>query len=396
MVFLGLLGGFLFLLSGLGLLALALQHAFLRAHLRHPLPSPPPPSQAPPISILKPLCGLDDELEENLASFARLDYPSYEVLLGVPSVGDKAFAVASRAVRRFPGRMRLVVQRYHAGHNPKVNQLVGLARAARHGLWVISDSNVRASPDYLSGIAAELCDRSVGLVTHPVVGAGEQRLGSVLENLHLAGSVGPGMVAAPRLLRQPVVVGKSLALWKRDLLRLGGFEAVQNVLAEDHLLGLLIREKLGKRIVVARRPVVNVNRGRRVGEFWGRYARWSVLQKKLLGGPTYAAQFLLNPVLLSLLGLLLRPDGGALAAFLVVCLLKTLVDEKSARALRQDGFALRHLLLVPAKDLIFGAALLQGLLLDEVDWRGTRLRVLRGTRLAPARARDEGPLAARV
>jgi ceramide glucosyltransferase len=390
------LGSALFLLSALGLLALFVQHAVLRRHLRGPAPVAPPDAELPGISILKPLCGVDDGLEENLASFAALPYPRYEVLLGVKSARDPAFAVARAAVRRWPERMRLVLQRHEPGRNPKVNQLVGLARAAQHPLLVVSDSNVRVAPDYLAGIAAAMRDPSVGLVTHPVCGAGERGIGSAFENLHLAGAVGPAIVACHRLVRREIVVGKSMALWRADLARLGGFEAVKDVLAEDQVLGSWIRRRLGKRIVVATTPVVNVNQDRRVRDFWGRYARWGVLQRKLVGGPAYAAQLLLDPVLVALAGLTAAPDERALVAFGAVCAATIAIDGLSARALRAGGFPPWHLLLVPAKDLLFGAALLHGFLTDEVDWRGHRLRVLRGTYLAPAEDGAEAPVAAQV
>src|SRR5512142_54692 len=348
-------GAVFFLLAAVGLGALAVQHLILRWHLR-PRRATPDACAFPPVSILKPLCGIDDQLEANLASFAALDYPAYEVVLGVKSPSDPAFAVACAAVRRWPDRMRVVVQRYEEGRNPKVNQLVGLGRAARHALLVVSDSNVRVGPGYLVEIARELADPRVGLVTHPVAGTGERRLGSVFENLHLAGSVGPAIVAARRLGRA-IVVGKSMALWKRDLARLGGFEAVRDVLAEDHILGLWVRKKLGKQVRVARRPVMNVNQDRSVRDFWGRYARWGVLQRKLVGAPAYAAQLMLNPILLALVGLAAAWEQDSLIAFGIVCVLKAAIDAASARALRSDGFPLRHLLLIPAKDLLFAAAL---------------------------------------
>src|SRR5512147_671974 len=216
-------GAVFFLLAAIGLAALAIQLGILRFHLRRGRRVPEDAGERPPVSILKPLCGVDDELEANLASFAALEYPAYEVVLGVRSSRDPAFAMARAAVRRWPDRMRLVLQRYDEGRNPKVNQLVGLSRAARHQILVVSDSNVRVGPGYLTEIARELADPRVGLVTNPVVGTGERRLGSILENLHLAGSVGPGIVAA-HWLRRDIVVGKSMALRKEDLARLGGFE----------------------------------------------------------------------------------------------------------------------------------------------------------------------------
>lgn len=389
-----LLSVFCFTLAAIGLAALLAQCGALRRHLRAPGASPAADfptgrwGDRPGISILKPLCGVDDRLEENLACFAALPYPEYEVLLGVKSARDPAFAVARAAARRWPERMRVVVQRYDEGLNPKVNQLVGLARAARHDLLVVSDSNVRVRPDYLDGIAAALADPGVGLVTHPIAGVGERRLGSVLENLHLAGSVAPGVVGAQVLAGRALVVGKSMALRRADLARLGGFESVKNVLAEDYVLGVRVQRALKLRVVVAPTPVENVNEDRPVRAFVERYARWSVMQRKLVGGPTFAAQALLNPVLLAAAGLAADPGPRALLALGAVSATKIALDGLNARMLRPGGFALRHLALVPVKDLVFGAAFLQGFLSDEVEWRGHRLKVRAGSRLEPVDAEE--------
>jgi len=110
---------FLFGAAALGLLGGAIQCWMLRRHLRGPVSEPRAPV---PISVLKPLCGLDDGLEENLASFAALDHPEYEVILGVRSPRDPAWEVACAAARRWPDRFRLVVQRGEPGQNPKVNR----------------------------------------------------------------------------------------------------------------------------------------------------------------------------------------------------------------------------------------------------------------------------------
>jgi ceramide glucosyltransferase len=111
-----------------------------------------------------------------------------------------------------------------------------------------------------------------------------------------------------------------------------------------------------------------------------------------VGLPLYVAQLMLNPILLGLVGLAARPSAPALVALLALCAAKAAVDGASARRLRGVGFSAAELLLVPAKDLVFGAAWLHGLLRDDVVWRGKRLRVLRGTRLAPEVAGVQGPV----
>ncbi len=368
----------LFAAAGLGLALLALQGLALRIHLAR---RDGEPRQAPPISILKPLCGIDDELEANLASFAALAYAEYEIVLGVRSPRDAAFPVAREAVRRWPGRFRVVLQRGEPGRNPKVNQLITLARAARHDVLVVSDSNVRVDPGYLAGIAAALDDPSVGLVTHPIVGVGEARVGSVMDHLHLAGSIAPGVVGAKRIACRDFVVGKSMALRRRDLEAMGGFEAVKDVLAEDWAMGVRVGRVLGKRVAVAHRPVQNVSAGRTLREFADRYRRWGVIQRQAVGRLAYGAMALQNPVLLAAVAAAVHPSASSAAWLLGTCAAKTALDGAAARALRPGGFRLRQLLLVPAKDLVFATAWAYGLFRRDVAWRGTRLLVGSGTRI---------------
>ncbi len=371
----------LFAGASLGLLLYAIQLVSSRRHLRQPFAAP---RRTPPISILKPLCGIDDDLERNLDHFAQLDYPDYEVLLGVRSTKDAAHPLALKAARRWPGRLRVVIQRGEAGLNPKVNQLVTLAAAARHDILVVSDSNVRVDADYLSGIAAELEDPTVGLVTHPVVGVGEARLGSLLDNLHM-GSVGAGMVGAKRVAHKDIVVGKSMALRRADLERLGGFQSVADVLAEDYVMGKMISATLGKRVVMGRRPVENVSRDRSVGDFYRRYRRWAVIHRQAIGSRLYAAQILLNPSVVALLAFALHPCAASLTGLGAVGVLKVGYDLTALRMFRREPVGPGAVGASLLKDAVLAAAWLHGLTRREIEWRSNRLRVLPGTRLARPR-----------
>ncbi len=376
-----------------GLVVIAAQHLALWRHVRQ---APPVPRRTPPLSILKPLCGVDDELEVNLASFADLDYPEYEVLLGVRNRLDTAWSIALGAVRRWPGRFRVVLQRGEPGLNPKVNQLVTLARAARHDVLVVSDSNVRVGRGYLAEIAALLDDDAVGLVTHPIAGVGEERLGSLMDHLHLAGSIAPGVVGAKRLARRDIVVGKSMALRRADLDALGGFEALKDVLAEDYVLGRMIGDILGKRVAVARHPIQNVSVDRTLGDFAARHRRWAVIQRHAVGRTVYASQILLNPILLATVATGVARTKWALAALVAVCAMKAALDGVGAHALRPGGFRIAQLAVVPLKDLVFGSSWLYGLVRRDVEWRGTRLIVTRGTRIEAPRTGCALPVAERT
>lgn len=373
----------LFAAAAFGLFLYTLQLAALLVHRRARCRVARSPRG---ISILKPLCGMDDDLAANLACFVALDYEPYELLLGVRDCHDPAYPLAVAVARRHPRRVRVVLQRGSAGLNPKVNQLCTLVRAARYDVVVVSDSNVRVPPEYLDEIAAHLEDPRVGLVTHPVVGVDEARFGSLMDNMHLAASVGAGMIGAKRVVGQDIVVGKSMALRKSDLAALGGFEALADVLAEDYILGRMIGKKLKKRVVVARAAVLNVSQRRTNREFYNRYSRWSIIHRQAIGPGMYAAQAIMHPTMMAAAGAAFHPSALTLGGLGVACALKLAYDGAALKLLRGGRVPLLMVLASPAKDALLACAWASGLVRRRVNWRGNPLRVLRGTRLALPRA----------
>lgn len=368
--------------AALGLLVAWAQIAALWHHLRRPRLVP---IRRPPVSILKPLCGLDDRLAGNLLSFADLPYPNYEVLLGLRDQDDPAYPLAWMAARRWPHRFRLVLQTGAPGLNPKVNQLITLARESRHEVLVISDSNTRVPADYLDDIAAHFEDPTVGLVTHLLAGDGETesdaRLGAVADNLHLTGVITPGVVAAKLLAGKDYVIGKSMAMRTADLQKMGGFDSVTNVLAEDFVLGRAVVERLGKRVVLGRAVVTCVSVRRALAGFAQRYARWNVMQHQCAGLLAYLGLLLENPTLLATTAALLNPGPATISLALACAANRMATDTLASRLLRGHRFSLRALLAGAVKDLLSGAAWTYGLFSRSIEWRSNRLVVLAGSRL---------------
>jgi ceramide glucosyltransferase len=219
-------------------------------------------------------------------------------------------------------------------------------------------------------------------VTHPVVGVGETRLGSLCDNLHMASSVGAGMVGAKRVAKKDIVVGKSMALRRSDLDGLGGFRAVVDVLAEDYVMGKLVPERLGKRVVMGHRPVENVSRERSVADFYRRYRRWAVIHRQAVGSRVYAAQILLNPSMVALAAFALHPSLASLTGLGTIGVLKIGYDVAALRLFRAERVPLSALGASLVKDAVLAAAWVHGLTRREIVWRENRLRVLPGTRLS--------------
>ena len=138
---------------------------------------------SPPVTIFKPLKGVDEELEENLRTFFALDYPTYQLLFCVADQDDPAIQVVRDLMSEFPEQdAQLIIGCPAFGLNPKVESLAAMDRHRKHEVILISDSNIRARPSYLRETVCYLSDPGVGLVTNLFAGVGEVHASAAMEN----------------------------------------------------------------------------------------------------------------------------------------------------------------------------------------------------------------------
>src|SRR5579872_2650720 len=205
------------------------------------------PSTRPPISILKPLSGAEDELEQNLRSFFTQQYPSYEILFAVRNIEDAAVAVVEKLRAAYPAiPVRLIVTGEPPYPNAKVYSLDLMKSAARYDLLVMSDSDIRATPEMLATLAAEFADPRVGLATCPYCAVPGRSFWSKLEALGMNTQFLGGVLAARMLEGMKFALGPTIAARKSVLDEMGGFDRLKDYLAEDFVMGKFA-EELGHR-----------------------------------------------------------------------------------------------------------------------------------------------------
>ncbi|MDX2012136.1 MAG: glycosyltransferase [Myxococcaceae bacterium] len=377
--------------SILGVLALVVQALAVMRARRTPVPRP---TTAVGVSILKPLCGLDEALEANLEHFARMTGPTVELLLGVKDTDDAAFPLARRVAQRFPEHVRVVLQRGAPVQNPKVNQLITLAKAARFDLLMVSDSNAWIEAEALDEVRARFEDPLVACVANPVSGRGHESVGALMDNLHLAAGIGAGQLAAKLLGDVDLVVGKSMTLRREVLESMGGFAAFGDYAAEDFAIAQAVRHQ-GFRNVIASNPVWNVAVRRSVRSFFERYRRWAVLQRTGVSLPVSLAHGLVNPWPLALIGWALAPSADVVLVTVAVLGARLGLDFLTARLMRLSPVTPTTVLLVPMKDVLLFLAWVEALFRRTILWRGNRLEVEPGGKLVRPRVDGLAPEGAR-
>ncbi|MET0386707.1 MAG: glycosyltransferase [Polyangiales bacterium] len=351
---------------------------------RHTRARPRPTVDLPPLTLLKPIKGLEEALELNLRSFFEQRYPApLHIVFASTEAHDAGIEVARRVAGQYPDcRVSFVVSDASFGRNPKVSNLAGALAAAAHDLVMQTDANVRIRPGYLQAAVEEFLAEGASLSGALVTGSGEHSIGAALDNIQLSTFLTPGICLAYRRFGITCVVGKAILFRKTELESLGGLATVKDVLAEDFVLGETYGQA-GKRVLLSRLAVDNINVEASVQRFAARHSRW-LKMRVVLHAVGFVADLLSNASFFALLAAAL--SGGELhwvLGYLGVATYKGAIDARLLAHLRGHPLALRHWLCLPLRDLILPALWLHALFSRTTEWRGERFRLIHGSQIIP-------------
>ncbi|MGH9671777.1 MAG: bacteriohopanetetrol glucosamine biosynthesis glycosyltransferase HpnI [Bryobacteraceae bacterium] len=353
--------------------ALAYQLIALFAVLRHRRQRDAPSARFPPVSVLKPLYGLDPGFARAARSHATQQYPDFEILFGVRDPGGPEAAVVDQLQHEFSGTaIRSIVCRT-AAQNGKVGALIDLAREARGDILVINDSDIIVSPDYLRRVIAPLEDARVGVVTC-LYRASADTIPGRWEALGIAAGFAPGVLVAPLVGVKDIGLGATLVVRASDLHRAGGFEALADYLADDNVLARNIAG-LGLRVHLSD-VVVETHLGAPGWRHaWRRQLRWfrtiRVTNRSGYAGLplTFAAMWALPAV---------GTGQWWLAALVLIVRLAAVVATGKRLACPVTS---RWWWLAPIRDITNAILWIAALTGDTVEWRGQHLRLDRTGRI---------------
>ena len=329
-----------------------------------------------PISILKPLSGMDRGLASNLRTFFEQDYPSFEILFAVRDPADPAAAVVEELQREYPDVPSTLLFTGESPYsNAKVYSLDRMLAAAASDLVVMSDSDTRVTPELLRTVAAEFQNPALGVATCPYRAVAGPSFWSRLESTGMNTDFCGGVLVARMLEGMRFAVGPTIAARRSALQAIGGFDRLKDYLAEDFVMGKFAAEA-GYGVILSSYVIEHHIGSADLRHNVAHRLRWvrSTRRSRPLG---YLGQLLTMPVPLALL--VCSRDFSWWPVLAVAMLLRGVAASViSARVLR----ARIHWLLLPLEDLAGFCFWVCGFFGSTITWRGRKYQLYSDGRFA--------------
>ena len=338
----------------------------------------------PPVSVLKPVRGLDPEAYENYSSFCRQDYPQYEVLFCVGDLSDPALPLLERLQAEFPGtHIRILIGTGRNATNDKVAKLARLVEEASYEHLVINDSDVRAEPGYLRRLVAPMADPGVGAVTCFYVPINEASWVQRLQDVGMLSDFYPGILVAWQLDGVKFTLGPTICTTRTRLAEFSGYGSIENKPADDLWVGRLIAAR-GHEVVLLPYATSTVPDYQSFRELFSKRLRWITVMRHMRPWGHAGLIFTLG-LPWAVLAVAMEPTAAVAAGFLggyfvIRCVLTLVVGSVG---LRQRGVWAK-LALIPAWDAVATLIWLTSFARKSISWRGHKYAIVDGE-LVPAK-----------
>lgn len=348
---------------------------------------PRPGREAPPVTVLKPVRGLEKNLKRNLRSACLQDYPCYQVIYSVQEADDPALPVLKEIQAEFGAeRVTVVVSDVQAGANGKINNLLGALSEARHDVLVMSDSDTLFGPDYIATMVAPLSDPQVGCVFTPFRVVEAQTWFEKMELLSMNADFIPDVVFADVTGAASACLGPSIAMRRSALEAIGGMQSLADFLVEDYELG---RRFWTSGMKVGLVPylidvVVDLTRWQ---QWWGHQVYWDQNTRFARPGAFFATLLVRSIPFAMLYWLARGADLVGFSLLLGAVAIRLVTAAISLKRGFQDEEGLRSLAWLPLRDVVALLSWIQAFAKRTVVWRGVTYQLVGGGRIVPVEQR---------
>ncbi len=334
----------------------------------------------PPVSILKPLCGLEPNIYLNLSSFVKQNYPQYQVIFCVKETTDPVIKVVEKIISDFPSYdLSLVVNNYLIGTNLKVCNLANGLEYAKYNILVLADSDILVDENYLQTIIKPLQDDKIGVVTC-LYRSKSEGLMAIFEGIGIACDFFPSVLTAKKLEGIKFAFGSTIVIRKKVLEELGGFQAISSSLADDYLLGNL-PTKLGYEVVLSTYIVNHESGEESFRDYWLRQFRW-YLGIRVERFWSYLGMIFTQGTVISILMLIVSEFSlTGIILSLVLLILRLYTAYFVGLKIIKDPTAEKYLGLVFLTDLLRFVLWVAALFGDTIEWRGKKFKLTKGGKL---------------
>jgi len=340
----------------------------LRKNIKRPhIPS----GFTPAVTIFKPICGIEQDMDENLRSFCEQDYPEYQVIFGLHGNDDDAIPVIQKIIEDYPQLdLEMVIDARLHGSNHKVSNLINMFPSAKHEILIVSDSDMRVRKNYLHDVVAPFANTANGAVTCLYSGRTDDGMASKLNAMFINEWFLPSVLISDALKDISYCLGATMAVRREILTDFGGFEALANYLADDYMLGQMVSER-GYKVYLSYTIVENLSYEPNYKSLFLHELRWArtLRAAEPLG---YMGTFLTDTLMISSLtaffALLFTQHTFLPASILGITITARIFLHLQVKsALELDGRG--SLVLIPVRDMMSFVIRVVSYMGNSIEWR---------------------------
>ncbi|MFT5426529.1 MAG: ceramide glucosyltransferase [Gammaproteobacteria bacterium] len=340
----------------------------LRKNIRRPhIPS----GYTPPVTVFKPICGLEHGMDENLRSFCEQDYPEYQIIFGLHGKDDGAIPIIQKLIADYPQLdLEMVIDTRLYGSNHKVSNLINMFPSAKHEILLVADSDMRVNKNYLHDIVAPFANVANGAVTCLYSGRTDNGVASKLNAMFINEWFLPSVLISNALKDISYCLGATMAVRREILTDFGGFEVLADYLADDYMLGQMVTER-GYKVHLSHTIVENLSYEPSFKSLFLHELRWARTLRAVeplgfLG--TFLTDTLVISCMTALFALLFTQHSFLPSWILGITITaRILLHLQVKSALDLDGRG--SLLLIPVRDLISFVIRIVSFTGHSVEWR---------------------------